>query len=356
MEFRQRTRQLGASRPREWGAYRLLARLGRDERGTVFLASGPAGNNGPAERQVAIKIFDRGRDPVRFERLKAEISTALWMDPFCTARVLDAGWDDDAPYVVSEFITGPTLREFVDETGPLTGSVLERVALGMITALAAIHSARIVHRDFKPENVVLSPNGPRVVDYGIARRLDTARTARDIMGIAPERLSGAEVGTSTDVFGWAVAVVFAATGRSPYGDESLRQVVHRIFNEPPDLRGLTGRLRDVVAACLPVDPAARPTATELLFELVETPALSTLPALLALPVSRRQLSADPADLAEGASVAGSVGFDALVPADTAISTPQELPPEPTPELAPELPSETAPEPARGSPRRRWWKW
>jgi len=179
--------------------------------------------------------------------------------------VLDSALDVSPPYVVSEYIDGASLAAVVGESGPLSGGDLDELAIGAVAALAAIHSAGVVHRDFKPANVLLGPDGPRVIDFGIAKSLDaTATLTNHTIGtpayMAPEQISGAVVGPAADMFAWAATIVFAAAGRAPFSANSVPAILHKITTASPDLSALPDHIRDIVAACLAKDPAKRPSA------------------------------------------------------------------------------------------------
>jgi outer membrane protein assembly factor BamB len=259
--------------PKRLGDYRVVGRLGEGGQGSVFLAHGSAGE------PVAIKVLHArfGADPKARARFIREVDAARRVAGFCTARVLGADLDGAVPYVVSEFIEGPSLRDYLTRHGPQSGGALERLAIGTLTALAAIHRAGIVHRDFKPANVLLSAEGPRVVDFGIARALDATSTlTSQAIGtpayMAPEQLAGHAVTTAADLFSWAATMAHVATGRPPFGADSVAAVVAAVLDDEPDLGGLDGRLRPMVAGCLAKDPATRPTAPELLARLLAGPA------------------------------------------------------------------------------------
>ncbi|GHH69374.1 protein kinase [Streptosporangium violaceochromogenes] len=252
--------------PRRLGAYRLVGRLGEGGQGVVYLAHGPGGE------RVAVKLLLRG-DPETRARLTRELSALASVAPFCTARVLAASVDGPRPYVVSEFVDGPSLQERIREHGPLRGGELERLVVGTATALAAIHAAGIVHRDFKPANVLLGPDGPRVVDFGIARADGAATMTSGIIGtpayLAPEQIGGAPASAASDVFAWAATMLCAAGGRAPFGADTLPAVLHRILTDQPDLSELPPRLAGLIGACLDKDPARRPTARALMVGLVD---------------------------------------------------------------------------------------
>ncbi|GAA1869812.1 DUF4389 domain-containing protein [Actinomadura bangladeshensis] len=257
--------------PRVLGPYRLLGRLGRGGMGTVYLGAEPDG------RRVAVKVVNRdlAGEPAFLERFRREVTAARRVHRFCTAPVIDAELDQDPPYIVTEYIDGPSLEKAVAERGPLPGSDLEGLAVGVATALAAIHGAGIVHRDLKPANVLLSSTGPRVIDFGIARALDApdgpTRTGQFVgtpSYIAPEVLRGEPVVQASDVFAWGCVVAYAGTGRPPFQGRTVAETFHRIGHEDPDLTGLDPRLREIAAAALSKEPAARPTARQILTRLV----------------------------------------------------------------------------------------
>jgi serine/threonine protein kinase len=156
--------------PRALGRFELLARLGEGGQGIVYLGRGP----GPGEERVAVKVLRSTADASVLERLARELDAIHHVQPFVTASVIEASADGERRYIVSEFIDGPSLQERVDTRGPLPEGELQRLAVGTATALTAIHGAGVVHRDFKPANVLLGPDGPRVVDFGIARLIDAA--------------------------------------------------------------------------------------------------------------------------------------------------------------------------------------
>jgi serine/threonine protein kinase len=266
--------------PERLGAYEIRGRLGEGGQGVVYLGENASGE------QFAIKWLrsDLAGDPVSRERFLREVAAAQRVAAFCTAQVVETGLEQDRPYIVSEYISGPSLQALVVASGPRTGSSLHRLAVGTATALAAIHQAGIVHRDFKPANVLMGPDGPRVIDFGIAKALDGANTvtSRPVgtpSYMAPEQLTGLPVGPPADLFSWASTMVYAATGDAPFGSDTLPAVINRILNAPPRLDLLDGPLREVVASCLDKDPARRPTAEQVLLRLLQQPS-SAAPAML----------------------------------------------------------------------------
>ncbi|MEH0842354.1 protein kinase [Micromonospora sp. CPCC 205711] len=255
--------------PRQAGPYELLGRLGAGGQGVVYLGRDEQG------RWVAVKVInvDLHQDPRAKSRFAKEIAAARRVAPFCTAQILFADVDGDLPYVVSEFIEGVTLHRHVHEHGPVTGNALHRLAVGTATALAAIHQSDVVHCDLKPDNVILGADGPRVIDFGIARALDVTETLTGrIMGtapyMAPERFRDEDVGPASDVFAWAATIAFAAAGRPPFGTGPVGVVMNQVLHEPPELTGLAGPLADLIAHCLEKDHRVRPRSEEVLLRLL----------------------------------------------------------------------------------------
>ncbi|MER5319914.1 protein kinase domain-containing protein [Streptosporangium roseum] len=250
------------------GEYMVVGRLGEGGQGVVYLGTHPATGSEP----YAIKLLHGplGEDEAVFLR---EVELAKQVARFCTAQVIEAGLAGDRPFIVSEYVDGPSLHREVRAGGPRGGGALERLAVGTATALAAIHRAGIVHRDFKPQNVLLGPDGPRVIDFGLARALDAGATqsgrgAGTPAYMAPEQVEGAEIRAAADVFSWGATVCFAANAQAPFGQDSIAAVLHRVLTAPPELGHLDGRLRELVAGCLEKDPRNRPTSRELLLTLL----------------------------------------------------------------------------------------
>ncbi|MCF6472928.1 serine/threonine protein kinase, partial [Nonomuraea sp. MG754425] len=264
------THPLQSGDPSMLGDYRLLGRLGKGAQGIVYKGESPDG------RLVAIKLLNTWLDKpgLDTERFLREVAAARRVAPFCTAQVLGANMDGEHPYIVSELVDGVSLQVVVQRAGPREGGALHRLAVGTVTALAAIHRAGIVHRDFKPSNVLLGTDGPRVIDFGIARALDSAMTiSSGVVGtpayMSPEQISAERVGPPSDMFSWALTMLYAATGRPAFGQDSLPAVIYRVINEEPDLSVLPDDLRSVVRACLRKRAEDRPTAAEVLFSLLE---------------------------------------------------------------------------------------
>jgi serine/threonine protein kinase len=261
---------LGSGDPRQLGPYAILSRIGGGGMGVVYL--GQARDR----RLVAVKVIraDRAADPDSAARFRREVRAASGVAGFCTARVLDADLDAPQPYYVTEYVQGPTLQEAVEEGGPLIGSSLEAFAVGVAEALEAIHAAGVVHRDLKPSNVLLAREGPKVIDFGIARTVDattltqTGKVVGSVNWLSPEQLRTGRASEASDVFAWGGLVTFAGTGHPPFGHGAVGTIANRILHQEPDLHGLHGRLLAAVRAAMDRDPSRRPSPRTLLESLV----------------------------------------------------------------------------------------
>lgn len=283
--------------PERVGVYRLQARLGTGGMGRVFFGLSPVG------RAVAVKVVhpELARDPEFRARFGHEVRAAEAVSGAYTAPVVAAGPDDDPPWLATAFVAGPSLREVIAERGPLPEETVWRLAGGLIEALQAVHACGLVHRDLKPGNVLIASDGPRVIDFGIARAMEgTALTAsRVIVGtpvfMAPEQALGLPSGTAGDVFSLGSVLAYAATGTAPFTAAVPVAAIYRIVHDEPDLSALPSSLLNLVAGCLAKDPASRPSLGSLLDAVIGglAPYPATSPAsfwpdpLAAMVISRQ---------------------------------------------------------------------
>ncbi|MFB9662050.1 serine/threonine protein kinase [Glycomyces mayteni] len=267
--------------PERIGPYRTIAELGRGAMGRVFLASAPDG------RPVAVKLIAAAliQDEEFRARFRREVDASKQVAGAYTASVLDAGPDDPVPWLASEFLLGPNLKDVVEASGPLPEAAVVRLAAGLASALAAIHKAGMVHRDLKPANVILAADGPRVIDFGIARAADGVTDTNltktgGVIGtpgfMSPEQAESGTVSAASDVFSLGSVLVLAATGASPFTGASTLETLNNVVRSQPDLSVLSPRVRAIVERCLIRLPGARPTPAELM-SLIGPVAPSTRP-------------------------------------------------------------------------------
>ncbi len=259
--------ELRADDPTEVGPFRLEARLGSGEMGDVFLGRSAGG------RPVAVKVVSAplAADAPFRRQFAREVAAARRVDGLYTARVVDARTDGEHPWVATAYIPGPTLREAVAE-GPLPASAVGRLATGLLEGLASIHGAQVVHRNLTPDNIILAADGPRVIDFGLARALEHTSTATIVSDpgtdtvayMSPEQVLGGAVTPASDVFSLGCVLHFAAVGSSPFGGDTPEDTMSQILHEAPDLSRLPGALARPVASCLERDPGARPSVSTLL--------------------------------------------------------------------------------------------
>src|ERR1700749_1200863 len=278
--------------PRQVSGYRLVGGVGEGGQGVVFLAESSTGS--PA----AVKLLPPTTDPQVRSRFLKEVAAAQRVARFCTAQVLDAGIFERRPFIVSEFVSGPSLVEIVEQEGPRSGAALERLAVATLTALGAVHAAGMVHRDFKPANVLLGPDGPVVIDFGLAAvpGMTTVLSGDVAIGtpafMAPEQLAGTRVTAPAAMWSWAVTMVFAGTGELPFNGVSLTAAAYAILHSEPTIGLLPRPLHSLVHRCLSKAPAARPSAHDVLGELVASGARLVAP----MPPPASVLSADEATI------------------------------------------------------------
>ena len=252
---------LAADDPRVIGEYRLRAQLGAGGMGRVYLGLSPAG------RAVAIKVVhpDLASDADFLRRFGQEVAAARAVSGIYTAPVVASGLNERPPWLATAFVPGPPLDQVVAENGPLPEQALWPLLAGLVEALQAIHACGVVHRDLKPANVLLATDGPRVIDFGIARAADgTSLTAAGVVFgtpgyMSPEQAEGRGAGPASDVFALGCVVAYAAAGTGPFGTGTAAAILYRVVHADPVLDGVPPRLRQVIAACLAKDPAARPS-------------------------------------------------------------------------------------------------
>jgi outer membrane protein assembly factor BamB len=256
---------LTADDPRVIGDFRLQSRLGAGGMGRVYLGFSPAG------RAVAVKVIHPhlARDPSYAARFRREVAAAQAVNAVYAAPVVAAGPDDTPPWLATAFVPAPSLQDTVGKNGPLPEEAVWKLAAGLAEALRAIHASGLVHRDLKPGNVLMAADGPRLIDFGIARVLDGTRlTSTDgVLGtpsyMSPEQARGSSVDPPSDIFSLGGVVYFAATGQAPFGGGIPAALLYRIVFDEPNLDGLPPQLRSLVAACLDKNPATRPTPAQL---------------------------------------------------------------------------------------------
>ncbi|WP_454197833.1 protein kinase domain-containing protein [Nocardia sp. Marseille-Q1738] len=259
---------LGASDPARIGDYRLLGVLGAGGMGRVYLGRNAGG------RTVAVKVIRPDMIDAEFRaRFRREVTAARRVGGRFTAPVLDADVDADPPWLATGYVAGFALADAVDTYGPFTENSLLVLAHGLVEALMAVHQAGVVHRDLKPSNVLLALDGPKVIDFGIARAIEDSKltTTGKVIGspgfMCPEQVTGDPIGPPADIFALGGVLVFAATGHGPFGVGETLQMLWRVVYEQPHLDDVPERLRPLVAACLTKDAAARPTLGQLLTQL-----------------------------------------------------------------------------------------
>ncbi|GGZ12042.1 serine/threonine protein kinase [Streptomyces nitrosporeus] len=372
--------KLGSADPQRIGGYRLLGRLGAGGMGQVFLARSERG------RTVAIKLVrPELAEQQRFrERFRAEVRAARRVGGAWTAPVLDADTDAAVPWVATGYVAGPSLHRVVSghpgvpadrsgSYGPLPEHSVRALGSGLAGALQDIHRAGIVHRDLKPSNVLVTIDGPRVIDFGIARALETlaegdlTRTG-SLVGspgfMAPEQVRGERVTTACDVFCLGSVLAYAATGRMPFGaaDSGVHALMFRIAREEPDLTGVPVDLVELIQDCLVKDPAARPSTDSVLERLGSTDSAEPwLPAALIAQLGRHAVelldSEDPEedgpaedgpeDGGPAAPVAGAAGAPTTTGAPAPLGAPA-TPAPPSPPVTTAAPGTSAP-PAASAP-------
>ncbi|AUG80495.1 serine/threonine protein kinase [Kitasatospora sp. MMS16-BH015] len=267
--------ELGPDDPREVGGYRLAARLGAGGMGRVYLSHTPGG------RPVALKVVrpELAEDPAFRARFAQEVASARLIHGLYTAQVVDAGATEATPWLATAYVPGPSLHEVVRRFGPLPERTVLLLMAGIAEALQVIHAAGVVHRDLKPGNVLIASDGPRVIDFGIARAADSGALTGTGLQIgspaymAPEQAVGRPATPATDVHALGALAVHVAGGTPPFGDGDGPATLYRTVHEEPDLSRVPPGLRALLLACLAKDPAHRPTPAEVITAARHHPAV-----------------------------------------------------------------------------------
>ncbi|MQS06849.1 serine/threonine-protein kinase [Streptomyces alkaliphilus] len=257
--------------PRVVGAFRLHRRLGAGGMGVVYLGSDRRG------QRVALKVIrpDLAEDREFRSRFAREVSAARRIRGGCTARLVAADLEAERPWFATQYVPGPSLHDRVLADGPMPAAEIAAVGAALAEGLVAVHEAGVVHRDIKPSNILLSPKGPRIIDFGIAwstgaSTLTRVGTAVGSPGfLAPEQVRGAAVSAATDVFSLGATLAWAALGDSAFGHGSSEVMLYRVVHEEPQLRGVPPALEPLVRACLAKHPEERPTTLQLSLRLKE---------------------------------------------------------------------------------------
>ncbi|MER7848968.1 protein kinase [Kitasatospora sp. NPDC096077] len=307
--------ELAPDDPREIGGHLLYARLGAGGMGRVYLAYTPGG------RPVALKVVrpELAGDPEFRARFAQEVASARLIHGLFTAQLVDAGPDDPTPWLATTYVPGPSLQQVVQRHGPLPERTVLLLVAGIAEALQAIHASGVVHRDLKPANVLIAADGPRVIDFGIARAADAVALTGTGLRIgspaymAPEQAVGQAATPATDVYALGALAVHVAGGTPPFGDGPHPAALYRTVHEEPDLDRVPESLRALFRRCLAKRPEDRPTTAEVIAAARSHPAVGGhlrfgedwLPQPLTSQITRH------ADLPQAPAEAARPGLDAL---------------------------------------------
>ncbi|MFF9239926.1 serine/threonine-protein kinase [Streptomyces sp. NPDC014801] len=280
--------------PRVVGSFRLHRRLGAGGMGVVYLGSDRKG------QRVALKVIrpDLAEDQEFRSRFAREVSAARRIRGGCTARLVAADLEAERPWFATQYVPGPSLHDKVADEGPLLAADVAAIGAALSEGLVAVHEAGVVHRDLKPSNILLSPKGPRIIDFGIAwatgaSTLTHVGTAVGSPGfLAPEQVRGAAVTPATDVFSLGATLAYACTGDSPFGHGSSEVMLYRVVHEEPQLHGVPDALAPLVRTCLAKDPEERPSTLELSLRLKEIAAREAQDLADVRPPAPRSAEAD----------------------------------------------------------------
>ena len=327
--------------------------------GLVYLGTSPGG------RKVAIKVVHPhyASDPKFRSRFAREVAAARQVGGFHTAAVMGADPDAESPWMATAYIPGPSLDQAIARRGPLDEAGVRKLGAALAEGLAAIHDCGLIHRDLKPSNVILADDGPRIIDFGIAKGTDTTAltSSQVIIGtlryMSPEQLRARKLTPASDIFALGTVLAHAATGHDPFDEQDIA-VVSQILNDPPNLNPLTGHLRDIISACLAKDPSERPSTADLLARLnhpraASEPARDATPEPVPEQITPPTLTAAP----PGAIRPQSPAAPEPSPGVTADATMNAMPPPPGPGTPlPATKSRHAPAAASAAPARNPQRW
>ncbi|WP_304454774.1 protein kinase [Nocardiopsis sp. YSL2] len=353
--------------PPHIGEFKLTARLGTGGMGQVYLARTTSG------RQLVVKAIrpELASETGFRARFAREAEAARRVGGFHTAQIVDADPHADAPWIATAYISGPTLTETVREGGPITPPALHVLATGLAEGLKAIHGCDLVHRDLKPGNIILAHDGPRIIDFGIARPLDadSMTTHGAVFGtlpyMSPEQTDGSRVGPASDLFSLGTVLAYAATGANPFNGATMAETLRRLISPPPDPGDIDPVTRDLITACWNHDPTQRPTPDQILARFTDhdlhdswPPHSSRPPKAHPAPLTQPEppapaapdppAPAKPPSLPQAAPRSGTE--PAAAPQPTRVQSP---PPAPAPAPVPR-PAPTRKDPRRQKPQRKRW--
>ncbi|HET9895039.1 MAG TPA: protein kinase [Streptosporangiaceae bacterium] len=279
--------------PAEIGPYQVVRLLGEGGMGRVYLA------RSAGSRLAAVKVVrPEYASPGFRDRFRREVKAAKKVGGFLTAPVLTADPDGELPWLATAYVPAPTLGEAIEQFGPMREPALRTLGAGLAEALAAIHSAGLVHRDLKPGNILIALNGPQVIDFGISKALDGTHLTRAGIPVgtpgylAPEQVASGRLAVpASDVFSLGAVLVFAATGAGPFGTGDTQALLHRVVHDEPHLDTIPAAMRPLLAACLDKNPAARPPVTALLKWLRPVDPASLVSPQLRGEIARREREA-----------------------------------------------------------------
>jgi serine/threonine protein kinase len=276
--------------PRVVGSFRLHRRLGAGGMGVVYLGSDRRG------QRVALKVIrpDLAEDQEFRSRFAREVAAARRIRGGCTARLVAADLEAERPWFATQYVPGPSLHDKVADEGPLSAAEVASIGAALSEGLVAVHEAGVVHRDLKPTNILLSPKGPRIIDFGIAWATGASTLTHVGMAVgspgflAPEQVRGATVTPATDVFALGATLAYAATADSPFGHGSSEVMLYRVVHEEPHLYEVHDALAPLVRACLAKDPDDRPSTLQLSMRLKEIAAREAQGRLESRPPAQRR--------------------------------------------------------------------